>query len=379
MSELSAAEKRPRGDKKPITAARKEQNRLAQRAYRERLKKSRPQAAARVGHPRPVRELRPRQEAASTSFEPELANEGTSKQESLVQSRPSTRIRLLADGNTAGSNLPTPFLIDDSLSCFIDIEDNAETIFDSHELLEASGTSADGLFFGPFTDSALDNTAHSLPLSLDTEGHSLTRSTPLNENAETNTEILPDPSGALLLADPLVNNFPVAQIKALSAWLRNSACLFSEINCYGVSPLYRPITPQDDPQVLLANARVPSLPPHLQPTLPQILYPHPPYLDALPFPALRARAIVMAALMPHAFDLDDLKKDIYFYGGLVCWGRDGGGGGGGGGGQPWDVRSWEVMPWFLTKWKMLVGGESGEIWAQSRLWQSLRESITVAR
>lgn len=31
-------------------------------------------------------------------------------------------------------------------------------------------------------------------------------------------------------------------------------------------------------------------------------------------------------------------------------------------GQPWDGRSWEVAPWFLRKWRMLMVGEEGSFW-----------------
>jgi hypothetical protein len=117
------------------------------------------------------------------------------------------------------------------------------------------------------------------------------------------------------------------------------------------SPFYRATTLEDDPATLLATAQVPYAPANLQPTLPQILFPHHAYLDLIPFPVFRARAITLANT-DHGprCDLLDLKRDINA--GLVCWSP--GNGTDGGNVQPWDVRSWKAAPWFLRKWRMLI-------------------------
>jgi len=117
------------------------------------------------------------------------------------------------------------------------------------------------------------------------------------------------------------------------------------------SPFYRATTLGDDPATLLATAQVPYAPANLQPTLPQILFPHHAYLDLIPFPVFRARAITLANTVhgPRC-DLLDLKRDINA--GLVCWSP--GNGTDGGNVQPWDVRSWKAAPWFLKKWRMLI-------------------------
>lgn len=135
-----------------------------------------------------------------------------------------------------------------------------------------------------------------------------------------------------------------------------------------------------------------TIPPHLRPTLPQILYPHHPYLDLLPFSSLRARAISLGATTPPMYDFLELKHDV-MRDGLICWrtresGASGGGGvthggpgdgryrgigtGGTGNGEPWDMRNWEVAAWFAEKWRMLVGGEDEEPWKQSRWWRKMR-------
>lgn len=120
------------------------------------------------------------------------------------------------------------------------------------------------------------------------------------------------------------------------------------------SPFYRQTTAEDDPKALLAAAAIPSLPAHLQPTLPQILFPHNPNLDLLPFPLLRARAITLAATTPQLVNLKELKMDI-LRDGLVCWHSSNDDDNGTG--QPWDIHSWEAASWFKKKWRMLFDEE----------------------
>ncbi|OIW22863.1 hypothetical protein CONLIGDRAFT_586585 [Coniochaeta ligniaria NRRL 30616] len=179
------------------------------------------------------------------------------------------------------------------------------------------------------------------------------------------------------LPDPWLNNIQFAKTTIFNAFLTIALSLgFNLSDLFGASclggatqsPFYRPTTPQDDPQALLAAARRPCVPSNLQPTLQQILIPHHPFLDLIPFPALRSRAITLAAAMPHAFSMTELKKDVYVHGALVCWV----GGRGIGSGQPWDTRSWEAAPWFLRKWMLLLDGVDGEMWKSSTWWQEAR-------
>ncbi|KFY18447.1 hypothetical protein V493_08611 [Pseudogymnoascus sp. VKM F-4281 (FW-2241)] len=152
-------------------------------------------------------------------------------------------------------------------------------------------------------------------------------------------------------------------------------------HCLGSSPFYQPVTPADDPKKLLAAITRPSTPTHLRPTLAQVLYPHPAFMDLIPIPAFRARAITLAATRPQAFGIWDLKKDMVVKEGLVPWSSNGGSSRSarmrGGQGQPWDMRSWEAAPWFLRKWRMLVDGEEGELWNQSLWWQKARGEIEL--
>jgi hypothetical protein len=112
-----------------------------------------------------------------------------------------------------------------------------------------------------------------------------------------------------------------------------------------MSPFFKSITSQASPQALVASTFNTSFPIHLQPTMAQILVPHHASLDLIPLPLFRERAIMMSFAMPDAFDLWDLKLDIYERHALVCrrYSAEGTC-------RPWDQKSWEAMPWFLQKW-----------------------------
>ncbi|KAB8269277.1 hypothetical protein BDV30DRAFT_217079 [Aspergillus minisclerotigenes] len=158
----------------------------------------------------------------------------------------------------------------------------------------------------------------------------------------------PDP----MLPDLYQNTLESANTMLLRACLHNAQRLgismrqFFGYECMSLcSPFYRAnTTMSDDPQVLIKNVSSPSTPAHLQPTLPQILFPHHPILDLLPLPTLRTRAVMLAATAPTSIDAVDLKRDIIERAGIVCRG-----------GQPWDMHSWVAAPWFLKKWKLLLG------------------------
>jgi hypothetical protein len=206
-------------------------------------------------------------------------------------------------------------------------------------------------------------TESGFPQSLDIPANSIT------SNATVTMDI------SRTLANPVANSIQFTPVTLFSAMMNNALSLGLDIakmlTADYVSPFYRPVTSRDDPKALLASASHPSIPTHLQPTLPQILYSHHPYLDLLPYPLLRARLIVLTNLMPHTFDQFDFKRDIYINGGLVCWKTNGSA-------QPWDMRSWEAAPWFLRKWRMLVDGESGDIFKQSKWWWDLKDRILEA-
>ncbi|RDW70995.1 hypothetical protein BP6252_07558 [Coleophoma cylindrospora] len=168
------------------------------------------------------------------------------------------------------------------------------------------------------------------------------------------------------LPNPWMNNFQLSQPNFVLACIHNARSMgfliedTDSMMVQGIkpSPFYRSVTPADDPTTLLAMATKPSTPIHLRPTLPQILYLHPTFMDLIPIPSFRARAITLAATRPHLLDLWDLKSDIVQMNGLGLWScvsyTTGSRRAGAGLGQPWDIRSWEAAPWFRNKWRMLL-------------------------
>ena len=182
------------------------------------------------------------------------------------------------------------------------------------------------------------------------------------------------------LPNPRMNSIQFSQTKIFLACIQNAQSMGFLVQdaimpqCLATSPFHRTVTPADDPKKLLAVLTTSSTPVHLKPTLPQVLYPHPAFMDLIPIPVFRARAITLAATQPQLFDIWELKKDIFVEDGLVHWSsRSSGASSGGEQGQPWDMRSWEAAPWFLRKWRMLIDGEEGELWKQSLWWQRARK------
>ncbi|QYS93550.1 BZIP domain-containing protein [Trichoderma simmonsii] len=113
-----------------------------------------------------------------------------------------------------------------------------------------------------------------------------------------------------------------------------------------------------------------NIPFSLRPVSSQYTISHHPYIDALPFPTLRRRALAALAADPPLLDEDDLCLDLMLHDGLVCWGSAGQNGMDYG--TPWDSHSWEAKEWFLRKWKWLIGGQDGELWHSSRWWAAQR-------
>ncbi|EXJ92064.1 hypothetical protein A1O3_00614 [Capronia epimyces CBS 606.96] len=138
------------------------------------------------------------------------------------------------------------------------------------------------------------------------------------------------------------------------------------------SPLYKPDQAHVDPQSLVAAAGTnPSMPANLRPTLPQVIYPHSTFLDLLPFPEMRSRAITLAATVPHIFDWFDLKWDLE-YGLIYHRVRTSSSGDPG---QPWDPRNWKATPWFLQKWHILMDDKTREMLKQTTVRQRTRRDV----
>jgi hypothetical protein len=166
------------------------------------------------------------------------------------------------------------------------------------------------------------------------------------------------------LPSPYANALQINRTRTLSACLRNALSIgllptdVIKPFCIAPSLFYRPHSPSDDPIALLATASKPGIPIHLQPTLPQVLFQHPAFLDLIPMPGFRTKVILAGAnkgwgaMGLERFDLFELKKDIFQDG--LAWGGKDGCGRQDAQGQPWDMRSWEAAEWFVRKWRGLL-------------------------
>ncbi|KAM0541833.1 hypothetical protein ACHAPJ_013083 [Fusarium lateritium] len=104
------------------------------------------------------------------------------------------------------------------------------------------------------------------------------------------------------------------------------------------------------------------------PTVEQLIIPHHPYLDIIPWPSFRSRAIIASSMNPPLIDKSELCLDL-LNNGVYCYSVPGISLNGRGEGMPWDSRSWEAKPWFLKKWAILVAGidvQQTSLWWQSR-------------
>jgi hypothetical protein len=129
------------------------------------------------------------------------------------------------------------------------------------------------------------------------------------------------------------------------------------------SPWYSPF-----PSLPSSLVPIESVPPDLYPTPAQRRIPHHPFIDLIPFPWLRERAVTLGALDPPPFDRFELKQDV-ISNGMICWKSSTAGNEG----LPWDRRNWEIQPWFQSKWGWLIE-EQGRIEQQSRWWRMQRHT-----
>ncbi|WKT54455.1 hypothetical protein QSH57_005039 [Fusarium oxysporum f. sp. vasinfectum] len=119
------------------------------------------------------------------------------------------------------------------------------------------------------------------------------------------------------------------------------------------------------------SRHIENTPLDLLPTSIQRSLPHHPCHDLIPWPSFRSNVIRLSSINPPLIDEDDLCLDM-LSGGLRCWGSRMGSMHGRGHGAPWDSRSWEAMPWFLKKWKILISGEDDYISRTSAWWRCLQ-------
>ncbi|KAH8674173.1 hypothetical protein BX600DRAFT_226815 [Xylariales sp. PMI_506] len=174
------------------------------------------------------------------------------------------------------------------------------------------------------------------------------------------------------------NHITVTSISFISALLANAFQLqlnpFDLLSDATQSRIYSPQAPKDEVatgDIDRHDTVVAGFPMDLAPTFYQRSIPHHPYLDLLPWPSFRSNCIAALSKDPPTIDEDDLCIDM-LGGGLRCWGSTRiTSANGHGQGTPWDSRSWEVMPWFLEKWEVIIGEDSAEMKRTSAWWRSM--------
>ncbi|KAH8807556.1 hypothetical protein F5884DRAFT_789520 [Xylogone sp. PMI_703] len=177
--------------------------------------------------------------------------------------------------------------------------------------------------------------------------------------------------------NPYINNLAISRISYFASIFVNASGLgfdfgkFLDENC--TSPIYDPdFTNASEAEFqALLETKYRTVAKDLRPVMAQVMKKHHPYLDVLPFPMFRQRAITAATTDPPLLDEDDLCIDLMINDGLVCWGSPGGRASMDMG-APWDMRSWEAKPWFLKKWWWLVGDQDDVMWSGTRWWQMIR-------
>ncbi|KAK7431042.1 hypothetical protein QQZ08_002322 [Neonectria magnoliae] len=130
-----------------------------------------------------------------------------------------------------------------------------------------------------------------------------------------------------------------------------------------------PEIPYYPSQLSVVRAKFHNLMPDLRPCDLQLTFAHHPYIDVLPFKSFRENLLKALDHDPPLIDEDELCPDLLA--GIVCCGS-----------QhntlgvdvavPWDARCWEPSVWFLHKYRRLVGGWDDEMWTAARRWHSMR-------
>ncbi|GAW16589.1 hypothetical protein ANO14919_060210 [Xylariales sp. No.14919] len=311
---VAPAQKQPK--KRVITAARKEQNKLSQRAYRKRQREQkRAQTQPVASGPR---RLEPRQDNIETlcSSGSPSSSERDTRSENL---RPTIPFRSLSThaGNHIGSS-------PHSRSASAVGVQVATSQSSSSAMSRSESTIA---ILARMTTTVSDEPGLHPPGLID-------MALGIRGSLEDNSTAV----------------FRACMLNAMCIGIDIAELLYCERPC--MSPFYRPRAQMsEDPAALVAASSHDSLPIALKPTLAQILIPHHASLDLIPLPRLRERAILMCTALPRVFSLWEMKLDIYTRNALVCHDHDSSGGSVS---QPWDMRSWQAAPWFLSKWKMVV-------------------------
>jgi hypothetical protein len=175
------------------------------------------------------------------------------------------------------------------------------------------------------------------------------------------------------LPSPQQNHIRINHVSFIAACLANLSQLGVSSKAASLddceSPFFRPALSREIHEGMSSAIQTTfgHLKPDLQPRAAQISFNHHPYIDVLPLPDFRERVITLLSLPLPCFDEEELCSDL-LNDGLICWGSNAGAGSG----APWDARSWEVAPWFMKKWWMLLGGKMGAMYQQTQWWRAIR-------
>lgn len=101
------------------------------------------------------------------------------------------------------------------------------------------------------------------------------------------------------------------------------------------------------------SAEISSLPPTLHPTARQQTQPHKPYIDMMPWAALRDRVLANVAVINEMEFVNDMLSES-----LKIWGN-----------VPWDPMSWEFDDEVLRKWWFLM---DEDIMRSTNFWRAQR-------
>lgn len=110
----------------------------------------------------------------------------------------------------------------------------------------------------------------------------------------------------------------------------------SFLSTHSCSPFYSPFKSIDSIAASIAH-----LPHEFYPTMPQLSYPHQPWIDCIPLPDLRSRIIFAVSHRPPFLDSLDLWHDV-LSDGLSC------------GADPQNAALWIMSEDFMTRWQMLL-------------------------
>ncbi|RSL46769.1 hypothetical protein CEP54_013708 [Fusarium duplospermum] len=361
----------PSSKRRVLTEARREQNRLAQRAYRKRRKEHRKQLKEAESQRYQTRRPRPLLKRCDGALKPiRCSNDAPScVQEPL-------KAEILSTQGTSHNNLRT---CDDPVSSSLHRQAAPNQTDDST-------TPSSDTLIAEDTD-----TVEEITRNINHQNLQLVPSLYRSDGSKTTQHSTNKQEGEVVLPDMYLNMLRFEQVTISHAVFQNALSMGLDLqfiaNCgaHCISPYYQPsLASTTDPTALLqqgaastASFKNTSIPIHLRPTLAQVLIPHHTSLDLIPIPFLRERAILLSAAMPDKFNSWELKFDIYGRGGLTIWQRSQSATERRSNAtyQPWDMKSWEAAPWFLKKWTMIIGDEESELYKQSIGWQLIRDLI----